>query len=294
MFHPTFAEQNTFMPLANFHTHSSYCDGTSAPEEFVKAAIDMGFDSIGFSSHAPVPFQNRWSIKPDRLSEYLEDIRALKTKYKSKINIFLSLEIDYIPDLTSNMKELCNECKLDYTIGGVHLVKSEKTDKLWFIDGSPDGYDNGLRDIFKMDIQKGVRCYFEQLWEMIFLQKPDVIAHADKIKMNNRGLYFSTDEKWYQDFIAKTIKVIAESKLIVEVNTRGIYKKRCPELYPSVEMLEAFHKLKVPIMLSSDAHDPSELALQFPETIKVLMDMGFRESCVYTEQGWKFRKLSDF
>lgn len=41
--------------LANFHTHSTFCDGKNTPEEIVLAALEKGFVSIGFSSHGYTP-----------------------------------------------------------------------------------------------------------------------------------------------------------------------------------------------------------------------------------------------
>jgi histidinol-phosphatase (PHP family) len=275
------------MKLVNYHTHSSFCDGILEPEEYVKAAIDMGFGSLGFSSHAPVPFVNRWSIKPERMNEYAFTIRELKKKYQSKIDVYLSLEIDYIPGISRNISEFKKLFSLDYTIGGIHLVKSPDSEKLWFIDGPPENYDIGLIEVFEMDIHKAVRCYFSQLQEMIEQQKPDIIAHFDKIKMNNRGLYFSTDEKWYRNHIHETIKIIAANGQIVEVNTRGIYKKRCSELYPAVWILEELNKLDVPGTVSSDSHKPDELILQVPETLQILKEIGFRGIMIYNGNGWK-------
>ncbi len=37
--------------LANYHTHTTYCDGKNTPEEIVLCAIEKGFTSIGFSGH---------------------------------------------------------------------------------------------------------------------------------------------------------------------------------------------------------------------------------------------------
>lgn len=279
------------MGLVNYHTHSNFCDGSSEPEAYIKAALEQGFDAIGFSSHAPLPFENRWSIKPDMLDSYVQNIRYLKEKFKKKIEVFLSLEIDYVPNKSEGIEYFRKKCGLDYTIGGVHLVKSPDSNELWFIDGNPIGYDIGLKDIFRMDIQKAVGCYFTQVWEMISIEKPDIIAHVDKIKMNNRERYFSVDDNWYKEYIQKTIKIIAQSGLIAEVNTRGIYKKRCAEFYPSVEVLEEFCRLGVPVTVSSDAHDPSEIGLQIPEAMQTLREIGFREFMVFTPKGWKSRKL---
>ena len=39
-------------PVADFHMHTVFCDGKNTPEEILEKAIELGFDSIGFSSHA--------------------------------------------------------------------------------------------------------------------------------------------------------------------------------------------------------------------------------------------------
>ena len=39
----------------NYHMHTVWCDGRNTVEEMIRAAIDRGFDEIGFSSHARLP-----------------------------------------------------------------------------------------------------------------------------------------------------------------------------------------------------------------------------------------------
>lgn len=279
------------MKLVNYHTHSRFCDGSAEPEEYIKAAIGMDFAALGFSAHAPLPFANRWCLKQERMDEYITTIRGLKKKYDGKIKIHLGLEIDYIPGITQKISELKKKHGLEYAIGGVHLVQSPQSEHLWFIDGSPEGYDIGLIEIFGQDIRKAVGCYFKQLQEMIRTQKPDIIAHFDKIKMNNRKIYFSPDEDWYHDHINKTIKIIEASGSIVEVNTRGLYKQRCDELYPSVWILEELLRLGVPVTVSSDAHKPEELIKQIPETVQLLKDIGFKGVMALGDSGWQEQKL---
>ena len=42
--------------IANYHTHTTFCDGQNTAEEVVLSAIDKGFSSIGFSGHGTTPF----------------------------------------------------------------------------------------------------------------------------------------------------------------------------------------------------------------------------------------------
>ena len=74
------------------------------------------------------------------------------------------------------------------------------TDELWFIDGPDKNYVIGIENIFNNDIKKAVTNYYRQIQEMVITQKPDIIGHLDKIKMNNKARFFSEDEKWYKEY----------------------------------------------------------------------------------------------
>jgi histidinol-phosphatase (PHP family) len=271
----------------NLHTHSRFCDGKEEPEAYVKQAVELEFHTLGFSSHAPVPFENNFSLKEEKMDEYFSTIRALDEKYKNRINILLSMEIDYIPGITRTFAEFSKAGNLDYTIGGVHLVRNKEIEKLWFIDGSKqETYDDGLQKLFNGHIRKGVEAYYNQIIEMVATQKPDIIAHLDKIKMHNKNRYFSEEEGWYKDLFWKTLKYIAsESNCIVEVNTRGLYKKRSDTFFPSPAILEQIHHLKIPVTLSSDAHHPSELNGYYVEALKLLKEIGFKEMVCFDKNG---------
>jgi histidinol-phosphatase (PHP family) len=279
--------------LFNFHTHCHYCDGSDHPEAYVRAALAAGFHSLGFSSHAPVPFRNNFAIKDEAyLLEYCGIIRELQTKYSDKINIYLALEMDYIHGISGDFKKYEKMCGLDYTIGSVHLVRNGSGDNLWFIDGPRvESYDNGLRDVFGNDIRKAVTAFYHQTNEMILSQKPDIIGHIDKVKMHNRDRYFTEDEKWYSDLLMETLDLVEETGAIIEVNTRGIYKKRSDSLYPGVPVLEEMHRRNMPVILSSDAHRPEEIDGYFTEAIRILRETGFKKLSYFDGKAWKEQEI---
>jgi histidinol-phosphatase (PHP family) len=273
----------------NLHTHSKFCDGTGEPEEYVKAALEKGFHSLGFSSHAPVPFKNNFAIRDDqKLREYCTTIRDLQVKYKNRISIGLALEIDYIDGITRDFMEFRQSCGLDYTIGSVHLVKNGNDDRLWFIDGPKvESYDEGLKNIFGGNTRLAVTTYYNQLSRMIQAQKPDIIGHFDKIKMHNQNRYFREDEVWYEKLVLDLLEVIKKSGSIIEVNTRGIYKKRCDDLYPGQWILKEIKDKGLSVTLSSDAHRPGEIDGYFAETLEILRNIGFKSLVYFNEKGWK-------
>ncbi len=282
--------------MHNFHTHTYYCDGSSAPEEYFAKAKSLNFTHLGFSGHAPVPFENNFAIAADRLQEYADHIRKVRdSAEEGDPEIFIALEADYIPGITRDFSSFKNDLGLDYIIGSIHLVKGAGNG-LWFTDGSKQQiYDDGLQRLFDGNAKRGVRAYFEQIFEMIETQRPEILGHFDKINMHNKDRYFTTDEDWYQLLIDKILELCLQYDVVVEVNTRGIYKKRSETTFPEPMVLKKMQRKNIPVMISSDAHKPNELALQIPETRKLLLETGFtHERIPDKKQGWIEKKIEIF
>jgi histidinol-phosphatase (PHP family) len=276
------------MIQSNFHTHTRFSDGKKEAEDYCKKALEIGFHSLGFSDHAPVLFSNKYSIEPQRLDDYFSTILSLKEKYKGQLSIYLSLEADFIPNSTHPFDYFREKAPMDYIIGSVHLVYHQMKKEMWFIDGGDqDLWDMGLRDIFEGDIKTAVYAFYEQTMEMIETQNPEVIGHLDKIKMHNKERYFSQKDDWYQALIEETLKLIKKKNAILEINTRGIYKGRCKELFPSKSILLQAQKMGIPMMLSSDAHHPDELNGAFPQALSILKNIGIGELFEFHLGNWK-------
>ena len=264
------------MKQFNLHTHTHFCDGSDEPEAYVKKAIELEFSSLGFSGHSPMPFENKYAIPADKLFAYIKEIDRLKQKYQGQINILKSLELDYIPGVTNDFEDISSKYDLDYTIGSVHLIGNQNTEHLWFTDGgSAIPYEKGLQQNYNGNIKLAVRDYYHQINEMIDTQKPNIIGHLDKVKMHNQNRFFREEESWYQKEIDQCLDLIKSQNCIVEVNTRGLYKKRSDSLFPGVEVLKKIKLLNIPITISTDAHKPEELALFIPETADLLKQIGF-------------------
>ena len=117
---------------ANYHTHSLYCDGKSTLEEQVHAAEQCGLFQLGFSSHAPVPFENNFAMVEEKLPDYIQEIDRLQQT--TLVSLLKSLECDYIPEMTVDFAKRQTEDGLDYVIGGVHQVRQRNGEGLWFED----------------------------------------------------------------------------------------------------------------------------------------------------------------
>jgi putative transport protein len=73
------------MMLSSPHVHTQFCDGKTPAEDMVLAAMDLGFASIGFSSHAKQRYDHRYAMDDERERNYIAEIRRLQKKYEGKL-----------------------------------------------------------------------------------------------------------------------------------------------------------------------------------------------------------------
>ena len=126
------------MPWVNYHSHCNFCDGSDEPETYVKEALKKAFPAYGFSSHAPLPFSADWSIPGNRFDAYLSEINRIKQKYRNRIQVYMGLEVDFIPGLTGIEKLLSKGINMDYLIGSVHFIDAFAYGDPWSFDGSTE------------------------------------------------------------------------------------------------------------------------------------------------------------
>jgi histidinol-phosphatase (PHP family) len=223
-------------------------------------------------------------MKADQLSGYLQVIDQLKNEHKD-IDLYKSLEIDFIPD-TISPTDFKNQ--LDYTIGSIHFVEKLPDGTPWEIDGLHSFFLEGYEKTFRSNIKDTISRYLELTRLMVTSSTPTIIGHIDKIKIQNvNGKFFNETDRWYQDEVIKTLDTIRQYGGIIEVNTRGLYQKKSTTSYPSPWMLEHILKKNIPITLSSDAHHPSDLTNQFSETAAILSLIGFKTLTILHEGKWQ-------
>ena len=149
------------MMKANYHTHTARCghaEGTD--EEYVLAAIERGFDELGFSDHVPWPYQDGYThpsvrMRVDQMPGYLNSVRALAAQYKDKIHILTGFECEYFPDYMNWLADMRAENHLDYLILGNHFDHDDEYGMYFgnirtaaqlrrYVDSAVKGLETGL------------------------------------------------------------------------------------------------------------------------------------------------------
>lgn len=254
----------------------------------VQAAIQAGLTSIGFTGHAPLPYENDWTMKKETVRCYMDDVRTLAEKYQEEIDISLGMEIDYFisnEDISSDSKALIPE--LDFFIGSIHTIGKMKNGLMADVDYTPEIFETGIKDCFDGSVQAFVQRYYEALGNMALRVRPDIIGHMDIIKKNNvDNRFFDDQEPWYQEAAKACLDKIKASGSIIEVNTGGMirYGDRC--LYPEQWLMESILEKEIPITLNGDSHTTAGIRYAYEEVSALLKKVGFKAIMVRKNGIW--------
>ena len=277
------------MSWTNYHSHTPLCDGRSTPDEMIKSAIEKGFVSWAFTSHAPVPFATEWTMKTEDTALYLKMIGEVKEIYQDRIDIYTGLEMDYLPEVGWGLKDTAIVDALDIKIGSVHFAGKFDDGVFWSVDGPIEEYKAGLAQIFGGDIKQLVKAFYRVSAEMVEDGDFDFIGHFDKIYQHGRQ-WFDCSEKWYVNEVNAFLSLVKEKGSVMEMNTKSVEKHGI--LYPHASFLQLVSDYKIPLVLNSDTHDANLVKLGFAEAAEAMNQVGINSVLVRCNSGWEEVPLS--
>ena len=238
----------------NFHSHTQFCDGRDVMENILLSALKQGFTDWGFSPHSPVPLQSPCNMSSDDIKPYFDEIERLRGIYGDKINIYRSLEIDYLDDWGPS-NDYFQNMDLDYRIGSVHFIPSFEGEGYVDIDGSFDNFKPKMEKYFYNDIEGVVLSFYTQTLNMIEKGGFDIIGHFDKIGYNASMFCPGIDnQNWYKNLVRETFDAIMDHGYWIEINTKAYDKSGI--FFPHQQFWQLLKKYDAPVLFNSDAHFP--------------------------------------
>ena len=270
--------------IQNMHTHTTFCDGRDTPEEMVKAAIECGFSSIGFSSHANTVFRDSCEMG-DGVSEYKAEITRLKSAYKDVISVYLGVELDPysvgVMDMTG----------YDYRIASVHytVVNGEKI----CYDYSVEHSEDVIKRLCGGSGIEYARLYFEEMANMPKKLGGDFVGHFDILtKYEEKAPHlFDTGAPEYRKMALDALDAVREKFEFFEVNAGPIPRGYKKTPYPAPFILDRMRELKCKMLVTTDCHNKNMLTAGFDESVEILRAHGFSEIYNFVGSGFEGMKI---
>lgn len=266
----------------NLHTHGVLCDGKDEYEATVLRAIELGFDTIGFSGHSYMSYSPSYSMSVEGTEEYKRVVRALAEKYKGQIDVLCGVEFDMFSEDPLE--------GYDYVLGAAHYLKIGE--EYVGFDRSADEVGRVIDTYFGGDGMKYAKMFYETVCELPKYAKSDVIAHFDLItKHAETHNFFDTESKEYRNYALEALHTLAEHCKVFEVNTGAISRGYRTTPYPQPFLLRELKEMGCGIVLGSDCHDNRYLNCNFDEALELARSCGFTEVLNLTKNGFVPQKI---
>ena len=249
--------------LQNLHTHCTHCDGKNTPREMVERAIELGFTSLGFSSHANTCFGDTCELRIDPLA-YANEINGLKAEYADRLKIYLGTELDYYS------RGMMPDGIFDYKIASVHYAirNGEKICYDYSIEHSRDAI---LRH-FDGDSLKYAAAYYENMANLPRQLVGDFVGHFDLLtKYETKAPdLIDTGSPQYRKIALEALAAVREGYEFFEVNTGPLGRGYKPTPYPAPFILDEMKAQKCKLLITTDCHNKDQLDCGFAEAVELI------------------------
>ena len=246
-----------FVLKVNYHMHTMRCHhALGSEEDYIKAAIQAGFEEVGFADHSPWHYTNGYvsgmRMKESELDGYINTIQKLQKKYRNQISIKIGLECEYFPEMMPWLEKTLEEKPINYIILGNHFHLSDVTGRYY---GRPTKSKEVLLDYVaevKTAIATGLYSY---------------VAHPDLV------YYIDTTDEIYEKAMTELCQSAKQAGIPVEFNLLGYREQR---QYPCDEFWKIAAKCQCQAIIGFDAHEPARLKDDqlYEQAKKYLTDLG--------------------
>ncbi|MBB6672880.1 histidinol-phosphatase [Cohnella nanjingensis] len=260
----------------DLHTHHDRCGHASGViAHYIEAAVDAGLAVIGISDHSPYfgreedHYQPGIAMAKSEFARYVEEVLALRTKYKEKIEVLLGVESDYFPEHLDVYRSIYERYPFDYIIGSVHQIRGVSI----FNRNRWKNLDAALHADEKIR-------YYEQIRDSANAGLFQVLGHIDAMK----GYYPAfSDIRGAEHAIDDALRAAAANDIAIEINTSG-GTKDVGGWYPSDAILERALRFGVDVTFGSDAHVPARVGEDWEKVRDRLREIGFARWCFFRQK----------
>lgn len=268
------------MLKADFHTHTTCCDGSSTPREMVEAAYRMGFMDFGVSGHADFSFvEPGFGMSDAVLRQYTQELMELREEYRGRMNLYIGIELDCLGPAQ----------KAEYAIGSTHCLF--KQGEYISVDDTEAGLVDAVNRLWNGDWYGFSREYFELEATIADRMHCDWIGHFDLLTKFNEGYcYFDESCDAYLEPALAAMRKLNAYGLPFEINTGAIARGYRKEPYPGRIFLRELRAMGGEIIINSDSHRADTIGYHFDQARRIAAECGFTHTLVLAPGGG-FRRV---
>ncbi|MCD8083671.1 MAG: histidinol-phosphatase [Clostridiales bacterium] len=250
---------------ADFHTHTTYCDGKSTPREMVESAYRKGFTDFGISGHADFSFaEPGFGMSDAVLEQYKQELYALREEYRGRMNLYIGIELDCLGP----------EQKAEYAIGSTHCLF--KNGEYVMVDDTEEKSVDAVNRLWNGDWYEYSRDYFELEATICDRLHCDWIGHFDlHTKWNEGYRYLDENADAYLEPALAAMRKLNDAGLPFEINTGAISRGYRTEPYPGKRLLRELYAMGGRIMINSDSHHADHIGFHFDQALQIAAECGF-------------------
>ena len=264
------------MRLQDLHTHSVYDDGKATLEQMVCAAVEKGLSAVGLSVHSPIEHED-WTVRSERMQDFLQESRFLKRKYRDRIAVYCGVEYD--------LRSVLDLSEFDYVIGSLHATVTPAG--AFDTDNTAELARAGIDRFFGGDADAAAEAYFAQYRAMAENPEIDVVGHFDLLtKFDEQGRLYDDQSPRYLDAAHEAMRLLVNAGKIFEINTGAMSRGYRSDPYPAKHLLAYLRQIGGKICLNSDAHSPDGVGYAFGQSLELAKSSGFSALWFLTGDGF--------
>ena len=263
------------MLRADFHTHTTWCDGKSTPRQMVEAAYRKGFTDFGVSGHADYSFcEPGFGMSDEVLAQYKRELYELREEFTGRMNLYIGIELDCLGPVQ----------EAEYSIGSTHCVK--KNGEYISVDDTEEKLTEAVGRLWKGDWYQFCQDYFELEATVHERTGCSWVGHFDLLTKFNEGFrHFDETKDTYREPALAALRRLNDCGLPFEINTGAMSRGYRTAPYPSRFFLKELKSMGGRILISSDSHHADSIGFGFEEAVRLARECGFLRTCVLTPGG---------
>lgn len=251
--------------MFDLHCHSEFSmDSRESMESSIRVGINRNLKSICFTDHIdffPEDWSKTYAFVP---KDYFRSLNRVRYTYADKIEVLAGCELGMVRGIADEYDAYIREYPFDYVLLSLHTLENRDIAYEWAHTELPE---------------VALKNYYDEMYRCLKeYRNYDALGHMDYIDRYFPDKSLIPPYSFYADEVDLILKHLIANGKALEVNTKGV-RTGLFYFHPKVEILLRYRDLGGELItLGSDAHKKDEVGLGIRDAMKLLRELGFKNT----------------